>query len=587
MRLQKSVIRYVGIFLFQLFVLLFGLRDFRVINDSYLFRVIVVNLLFFGGYLLCEKSVKSIYCTSKKASVLFAILYAFVFCWGIITIRTTDVSFDTWQLYDMSRNVFSDFGKMDMLRQHIINTPYEMAFPPLFPCIMAVINLLFDFGVYSSVVVDLISFIMIVYILGELLRLHPKYKYPVCIIAVQVVLQPLCIELYSAGSTIPLGWLFFIATCYILMKYKDKITYGIIAIIALCCGLGVMNRFDYLPIAVIMGIGTVFIADKKHKLWSLVVFTIVFGVIISPWVMYSEVHFNKLFVTDNGRRLINIEDTRPSTFFSETAPALTIFDDFKAWLHASFFRWAHAAFSCVTVILNCTMIFQILIIFIGACFNKKLAKKGEKNNIALLRKIKCFIVKNRIGLVIVLSSMAQCGAIIMTGYPGDARYYILFAYVTFVVIMLAGQGVVEKLSLRNLIWQNILASIIAITLVVPSLCNISLKCLLCVGGRDDVVSNLILTEGKEAYEYLRVQEEPRIILSRDNCPVNLPRFAALSGMVTTMSPSNVDENNVVDFVEFSQCNFLYSADEEMNDLFEQTVGLEETEVEYLYKLNVK
>ena len=166
-------------------------------------------------------------------------------------------------------------------------------------------------------------------------------------------------------------------------------------------------------------------------------------VICFPWMIYSVVHFSNIFVTDNGRRLFNIIDTRPSTFFSASNPALTIKDDFSGWANAFTGRVWTAIKACILAALKSTLL-PIIILAVIALMVVVIIKKVKIKNYYQLIKKKCNV---RL-VAVLLMILGQEALFLLTGYS-DQRYHIpflVFMQIQFVWLLLdIGKNVKEIL----------------------------------------------------------------------------------------------------------------------------------------------
>lgn len=148
----------------------FLFNDFININNLFYLRLLFPTIILFA----CLVIVKKIFKLIKSAKVYYCDIYnglltliLFVIILNLVSaIKIPALQFDTWQVYDTSKYTFIDFGKMDMMRQHLVQTPYQMAFPPIFPILMAIFNLFFNFEVFLAVMVNfLVVFLILLYIL--------------------------------------------------------------------------------------------------------------------------------------------------------------------------------------------------------------------------------------------------------------------------------------------------------------------------------------------------------------------------------------------------------------------------------------
>lgn len=584
----KKVLLVITILLFSYAFSMWLFNDFKSINNFYYLRLIIPAIVIFICIVIGYKTIcLSANCSAEYKKYYVVGVIALLFMLTITLtyyIKFPSIHFDTWQSFDTSKYVFSDFGRMDMIRQHVFNTKYETAFPPLQPFLMALINCLFNFGVFSSVVINfIICFLLFYYILK--IAHHTKEIFIGLIISAFLMLNPQMVSCYVGGSTIPTGILFFVLTAYILITKKNQINIKRIIIVSIISGLGVLNRFDYIPIAIAIGILFVFL-DKKLNVKMIMIYFTVFILTISPWILYSMLHFDSFFITDNGRRLINIPDTRPTTFFSTNNPALTLFDNPTLWFKESIKRWFSTIASLFSFISLYTYVKELLLIIV-ILIGTRLIKIEKGIN---WHTIKNNIYKNRVIYILFISLVLQTVAIILTGYS-DSRYHILLSFFIFyIVLYFLSSYFNNKYKIK--IFFGVLVFILAVCIIIPktdmklleNTTNMVDKLLF---SNSVTTNSLVLSENLDVYAYLKNVNAPRMIINRNEdyeLTMNIPKFSALCNEVTIMSPTNIDFNNVKDFVEFFNLNYLYSSDENQVDIFRGAMTVKPTEVEHLYKL---
>lgn len=340
-------------------------------------------------------------------------LFLSLFSFGILILGLMRplIGWDTWQVYDMSKYVFTDFGFMDQIRQHIVNTHYEMAFPPVFPYLMAVVNAVFDLGVNASVYLNSVFLLLCFVDLSKIFK-HKHTETIGCIAAAAVFCSSLYVFTYIQGLTQTPGYYLLILLCRIILC-KDRYDWRFAVKCGLCCGLMLMNRFDALAIVAVMALAIPFLMYKKCStkeiLVSMILYCCTVLVICSPWIFYSLDHFDSIFITDNGRRLFNIPDTRPSTFFPESAPAPTIRDSFGDWLAA----FSKRAMNAVKSFVYCIFRYSVIPEALAVCVFYR--KKIKQLLLALKWDAKILSV-----IALVSGQEALC---IATGYS-DARYHL-------------------------------------------------------------------------------------------------------------------------------------------------------------------
>ena len=77
---------------------------------------------------------------------LLAIMYVLIVC----VLSAEVFSPDSYSYYEISKNIFTDFGKVNTIRQYVIWTGYDVSFPYLYPAAIGAVNALCGFGVYAG-----------------------------------------------------------------------------------------------------------------------------------------------------------------------------------------------------------------------------------------------------------------------------------------------------------------------------------------------------------------------------------------------------------------------------------------------------
>ena len=381
-----------------------------------------------------NNTVKTIYKT-KFQIIIFLFCELFILLNLLLSFMRPKILWDTWQMLDMSKYVFADFGYMDQIRQHIINTHYEMAFPPIYPILMAVVNKIFDIGVNSAVFINgICSFLLITIMLKIGHKLDKLTPMAVCMMLSACGI--LFCKYMIGGYCNVAGYLLLALICNQLLS--NRIDMKSVCIYGLLVGTGLMCRFDFLSYAPIMFLAIPYLAYNRTSIKAIIsymcAYTAVVIAVCFPWIIYSKIHFDKIFITDNGRRLWNIPDTRPTTFFTVANPALTIHDDFGMWAISFLGKMKSSIVSCFNAIIQYSLITEILFILIIFVI-VLLIKQKLKFNFSIKQYVKDFFA-NKPLVVCVLCILGQEALFILTGYK-DIRYHCLIVFfVQFICILI-------------------------------------------------------------------------------------------------------------------------------------------------------
>ena len=560
----------------------------RNINFKSGIGLFVLCAIFFGSMFFSWMVIKRFSEKNKIAYVLYSLILCFSACWLVASFRTPGITFDTWNMYDMSRYVFADFGYMDFIRQFIVNTHYEMAFPPLFPVLMALVNFVFDIGVLAATFICGISSLWIVSLsavvgkkLGQILS--------VALCALFFVSGMYC-WLVRAGVSQVLNFsiLFMIVIVLLYFKLNIKNVLGL----AILASLGLMCRFDFLAVVVVSFIFVVVVSFKERKVNDALKFifsyTLTVLLLSSPWIVYSIKHFGCFFVTDNGRRLINVVDTDPYTYFSKFCPAQTLFDNFSLWFQAFFDRVYESLWALESGLILYSPFFELIIvafflgIFIKYVYKKEFGlKKNEKKDLR-----KWFVVFLFVGLETIY---------VLTGY-GATRYHIPAFYFSCYIVLssflipLSRSLIENQKKIKN---KNVLKNVCVATFILFSFlkCNLFFREGYIFSIFKSALTNstlytkeMNLTEN-EVFLKNYLKKDVKTICFSKAASVKSHRFQVLSNLSYVVTPTNISYDNVRDFVNDFDVNYLYLPDDKTLDIFKLKTNVYETEIPFLYKID--
>jgi hypothetical protein len=562
---NKTIIRINSPFL--LFGLLLLVKAFSPFHE-------LLNLLSLLTVILIISIITKEICKLKKdvffqiKIILLAVIFGIISVRVLNSINNPNPQFDTWQMLDLSRNIFTDFYRMDMIRQNVYNTQYATCFPPLFPFLIAVANFIINKGVFAALFINTLVIYATIYMF---VLISKKYgnTFLGILLSIVLIVNKHYRKAFLGGNSIPLSVLLFTGIVYILISRKEinVKTSGILGFLA---GVGCLNRFDFIPIAGVIGICIMFIR-KKMKIKNSLVF---FGVVLlclSPWIVYSYIHFNSVFITDNGRRLINIPDTGISTFFTSDSPAPTIFTNFRQWLAASYQRW-----KVVLISLRGTVSITItFFLIISSIMIKKKIKLNLKNVLRAATN-----ENNRIIIFVSLAVLAQTATIILTGY-NDRRYHIILGLwisgLSFVIII--------KLLKETFFTNKKVITTILVLAIMLFISNASYVIkYLKVPPFIKMENYLKPTEYLYIIDYLKNKPNVKIAINHkeEEGTLDLPRFAGLCRLTTIMTPDNLSDANTKAFFKYFNITYLYTSDKKQIELIKRHFTIEETPISYLY-----
>ena len=239
-----------------------------------------------------------------------SLLCLFAALW-LTTATNSHFSQDSWSYYELSRHIFHDFYRINTWRQFHITSDYGVSFPPLWPLLIASFNALFNIGIYAGFVLNFIIAGLTFLLLRRMSKIWLGEREIGCLLFFALMITPdYTTAIFSAG-TLPLGLLLLLLILYLYAakRYTPKLKAILLGIVA---GLSVLNRFDFLLPAFVLGI---FIRP----------FLIYYATLLAtllPWISYSYVHFGVFWITDNSRTILSGIPLFVRDYYPDAVPLL-------------------------------------------------------------------------------------------------------------------------------------------------------------------------------------------------------------------------------------------------------------------------
>ncbi|MCL1987587.1 MAG: hypothetical protein FWG64_06420 [Firmicutes bacterium] len=263
---------------------------------------------------------------------------------------------DSFSYFDISQNIFRDFGLVSTIRQFRTFSYYSTSFPYLFPAIIAVVDNLTGFGIYSGNLINLIVLFACLYFLIKISVKVAKSNYPGIIATAIIITEPQFWEEMTAARAVPLSILCVLIIISILVdseifgivqvkkspsnfprKIKDWISqknlFRDLFFMGVFAGAGMTIRFDFIVISGLLGIILVLIFAIKRRIFSTIPFYVL-GLLVcaTPWIIFSWLHFGNIWISDNSSTWALISPVSPNRFFYADEIVPSIFNDTRGWL---------------------------------------------------------------------------------------------------------------------------------------------------------------------------------------------------------------------------------------------------------------
>lgn len=199
-------------------------------------------------------------------------------------------SVDSWTYYELSKTVFGDdFYRFNTYRSYF-SEEYSASFPLGYPVILAIAHAIFGetpltaLGVNAAIATA--TWVLIIRLASKV-GISPLSGLA---IATSLVGCTFYLEETLSGRSIPAAIFFFVGAIYAWFSKRPFVS-------GLLLGFSVLIRFDYLVYALLFHL-TIVVLSYKH-IRSIAGMAMGFSLGLSPWIIYSIIHFDRLWVSDN------------------------------------------------------------------------------------------------------------------------------------------------------------------------------------------------------------------------------------------------------------------------------------------------
>lgn len=221
--------------------------------------------------------------------VLIALLYAVLGSFG-----AWPDNIDNWNYWELSLNLTTDFYHVWNLRSYVAEPGRSMSYPPLYPALIAVADLLTGQGPAAGTVVNYVcvaAFAVVNTAIGR--HLTRSSAAGLLVAAATLCFLPFATELASARSH-PLALL--IAATIALVVVRGPISPMVAVQLGMLAGLGIMTRFDFLLPSIALG-ALVLLWSRRMSSTGAYALSTVFTT--APWIAYSWRWFHIPFASDS------------------------------------------------------------------------------------------------------------------------------------------------------------------------------------------------------------------------------------------------------------------------------------------------
>ena len=206
---------------------------------------------------------------------------------------TANFSPDSWSYFELSKKIFNEnFYEFNTWRSYFSDIK-SVSFPFGFPILLSIISKIFGEyprnAIFINILIAIISWFGII-TLSQKFQLPKIYQITA---AVTLILNPSYLDEVFSGRSIPLALALFVFAFVLI--FENKFLAG------LFFGISCLTRFDYLIYSFSAILGFIFLKKEKFNFLFYKNLKLIFGFILglSPWIIFSFVHFGRFWVTDN------------------------------------------------------------------------------------------------------------------------------------------------------------------------------------------------------------------------------------------------------------------------------------------------
>ena len=234
---------------------------------------------------------------------------------------------DSWFYFELSRSIFGDFYRVVTERSFNLPGPYSAAFPPLWPSLIALTDVLTGLGARSGYILSFTAFGMTCAFSEWAARTFYRIRWAGLAAALSLLLLPGYRYEVLGGCSIPLQVLFYAVMLAIFLRADMGRLVPVIGL-GLLAGLSVLLRFDTLPFALLLAVAMLI---RTRRLVPVVLYAGAVLVTMSPWIVYSLERFGVPFITDNGLVAMAVDRAVYATDWRPEGVS-TLADDPLGWL---------------------------------------------------------------------------------------------------------------------------------------------------------------------------------------------------------------------------------------------------------------
>ncbi len=359
---------------------------------------------------------------AKHSKIMFFGCTALIVLFILTLSKGLPFSPDSYSYYDISKNIFRNFGEISTVRQYVELSDSNLSFPWLYPAMINIVDNMTGFGMFSGVFINMIIAVMTFLFLLKISRRISGSYIPGILTCYMLFTTDAYLDELAAARAVPAAILCAVLVISVFTKWKPYAKKDIF-LAGLAAGAGLAIRFDFLAAAGLTGL-LLFPLFKKKAFVMAAFYGLGILIFASPWIIYSVSHFGTIWASDNAGTMFMTYVAVPQRFFlpEETVP--TLFTDLSAWFEKVWNSFLTISKSAAAVLFKPVdlMLLGLPVYIFTTTFREQTAHrfKDQPQNFLLLSVGLIYLIKTTI--------------IVFVGY-GDFRYHAETMAVLFITLL--------------------------------------------------------------------------------------------------------------------------------------------------------
>lgn len=336
--------------LFDFFAVIFPEAAFSRLGLSFLSGVIILvyAIVILKNYHTFPGRVSGLF----MALGLFA---ALLYCWQ----NMGCFSPDSHSYYEISQTFTGNFGFVDTIRQYVIRTDYNISFPYFYPLCLFFVDGITKLGRYAGVLFNFYIMLFTGLLFLKISRCFVKRLWCGAIAAFLLFTTDSYLDELCAARSIPLVILLTAICAALCVKiYLSPKKSNLIPFAAgLCAGMVMTTRFDGMVLVAYCAL-LMLLVQKERRTKTLFCYLAGALVFLLPWMIYSLIHFQSLWISDNLGTMFLVETTVPNRVSVPGEFTATLFNSPKEWLIA----FVHKAYAIAKSLIHCSITADMIVL---------------------------------------------------------------------------------------------------------------------------------------------------------------------------------------------------------------------------------